>query len=110
MDELLGCVGFEWDEGNADKNLARHGVTRAECEQVVFNRPLVVAEGIGHSQGETRFLALGQTDVGRLLFIAATVREDRIRVISARDMSRQERKAYEDAEKEPVEGHPEVQE
>ena len=110
MDELLACVGFEWDEGNAEKNWSRHGVTAAECEQTFFNRPLVVADDAGHSRGETRFLVLGQTDVGRRLFIAATIRQDRIRVISARDMSRRERKAYEDASQETVEGHSEVQE
>ena len=48
-----------------------------------------------HSQHEERYYALGQTDSGRLLFIAFTMREDLIRVISARDMSRKERKVYE---------------
>jgi len=108
MERLLACVGFEWDEGNAGKNLTRHGVTTAECEQVFFNRPLVVTEDVGHSQGEARILALGQTDAGRRLFIAATIRQDRIRVISARDMSRRERKAYQDAEEETAEGHSDV--
>ena len=110
MKRLEACVAFEWDEGNAEKNWARHRTTVAECEQVFFNRPLVVADNAGHSHGETRFLVLGQSDGGRRLFIAATIRQDRIRVISARDMSRRERKAYEDASQETVAGHSEVHE
>jgi uncharacterized DUF497 family protein len=48
-----------------------------------------------HSESELRFLALGQTDTGRRLFIVFTARNDFIRVISARDMSREEQKIYE---------------
>ena len=93
---LLGCTGFEWDEGNATKNWERHQVSTSECEEVFFLAPLVV-EDVGHSLGERRFLALGQTLAGRRLFVAFTVRRDRIRVISARTMSRRERRAYERA-------------
>jgi uncharacterized DUF497 family protein len=48
-----------------------------------------------HSESETRFYALGQTDAGRRLFIVFTARSDLIRLVSARDMSRTERKIYE---------------
>jgi uncharacterized DUF497 family protein len=92
--DLSSCKGFNWDEGNLEKNWIGHKVTAAECEQVFFNLPLVVADDVKHSQNETRFYALGQTDAGRLLFLGFTIRRKLIRVISARDMNRKERKVY----------------
>ena len=91
---LSECTGFEWDEGNAEKNWLQHRVTPSECEQVFFNQPLLAGEDRKHSIGENRFFALGQTGTGRLLFIVFTIREKLIRIISARDMSRKERKEY----------------
>ena len=91
---LLGCIGFDWDEGNLLKNWERHRVSASECEQVFFNRPLVAIPDEEHSGEEVRFYALGQTDSGRHLFVVFTVRSNRIRVISARDMNRRERKVY----------------
>ncbi|GFP18768.1 uncharacterized protein HKBW3S03_00273 [Candidatus Hakubella thermalkaliphila] len=95
LDQLLQCTGFQWNEGNAEKNWIKHKVSRAECEEVFFNEPLLVASDVMHSDAEPRFYALGQTDQGRLLFAVFTIREKLIRVISARDMSRRERKEYE---------------
>ena len=97
LDQLLECTGFQWDEGNAEKKWLRHKVSRVECEEVFFNEPLLVAEDVEHSGVEPRFYALGQTDEGRLLFVVFTVRNELIRVISARDMSRREKKEYERA-------------
>jgi len=97
-EELSGCTGFEWDDGNADKNWQRHGVSRAECEQVFFNRPLVVADDPSHSQTERRYYALGQTDQNRRLFVVFTIRGELVRVISARDMSRAERSICDEKE------------
>ena len=86
--------GFDWSGGNAEKNWKRHGVAPVEAEQVFFNAPLVCGDDLGHSGNEKRFYALGQTDAGRELFIAFTMRGRSVRVVSARDMSRKERKAY----------------
>src|SRR5215210_4273426 len=91
---LLECTGFDWDEANLEKNWINHKVTTAECEQIFFNLPLVVSDDVKHSQKESRFYALGQTDAGRLLFLIFTIRLKLIRVISARDMNRRERKVY----------------
>jgi uncharacterized DUF497 family protein len=85
---------FEWDEGNSEKSWRRHGVTQAEAEQVFLNRPLLVAEDPGHSAGEVRRFALGCTDLGRLLAVVFTLRGSLLRVISARPMSRRERRIY----------------
>ena len=91
---LAEYEGFDWDEGNRDKNLHRHGVTDAECEEVFLNEPLMVARDEKHSEGETRFYALGRTNALRRLFVVFTARGALIRVISARDMNRNERRAY----------------
>lgn len=99
---------FDWDGGNAEKNWLRHRVSQAECEQVFFNRPLVVVEDVQHSGSEDRFLALGQTDADRLLFVAYALRGDKVRVISARDMTRREQKEYEDARTQELEADSEV--
>ena len=47
-----------------------------------------------HSRKEVRYHALGQTDAGRRLFVVVTVREGRLRVVTARDMGKKERKVY----------------
>jgi len=92
--DLYYCDGFEWDEGNSSKNWFLHQVTDAECEEVFFNIPLI--DDAQHSKIEKRYYVLGQTDRGRLLFIAFTIRDNLIRVISARDMNRMESKRYEE--------------
>ncbi len=96
-DVLARCTGFEWDAGNAGKNWALHRVTGTECEQVFFNRPVLVAADARHSAAEARFAALGRTTAGRFLAVVFTVRGTLLRVISARDMSRRERRVYEGA-------------
>ena len=93
-ERLAQAAGFEWDAGNAEKNWARHQVGTAECEQVFFNQPLLVGPGPKHSNLEPRLYALGQTNSARRLLIVFTLRGDLVRVISARDMSRKERKEY----------------
>jgi uncharacterized protein len=91
---LSQCEGFDWDDGNINKNWLKHKVSPAECEQFFFNRPLIIQDDIKHSGVEKRFYALGRTDSKRTLFIAFTVRNKRIRDISARDMSQKEREVY----------------
>ncbi|MCH8552618.1 MAG: BrnT family toxin [Natronospirillum sp.] len=92
-------TGFDWDTGNARKNSEKHGVSQHEAEAVFFNEPLLVLADTHHSQTETRFHALGQTDDGRRLHLTFTLRQQNslIRVISARDMHRKERAVYEQA-------------
>ncbi len=94
-DPLAGCTGFDWDEGNVEKNWERHRVPFWESEEVFFNEPLVISADRKHSTSERRFLALGQTDSGRRLFLSFTVRKSLVRIISARDMTRKELRAYE---------------
>ena len=78
---LKQCTGFDWDKGNSQKNWAKHQVTPSECEQIYFNQPLIIKDDIKHAESEVRLFALGQTDDKRKLFIAFTIRKDKIRVI-----------------------------
>ena len=96
---LAEYAGFEWDAGNIDKNWTLHKVTQGEIEQAFFNRPMLLAADEKHSQREALHAALGQTNSGRLLALVFTVRGTLIRIISARDMSRRERRIYEREEK-----------
>ena len=94
MLEIGSLDGFDWDKGNLTKNWDQHQVSGAECEEVLLNMPLLLADDFKHSTKEARHYALSQTNNGRLLFVAFTVRDTRIRVISARQMSRKERQIY----------------
>lgn len=98
MLDLTKINGFDWDARNARKN-EKHGVLMAEAEQVFFNTPLLVLEDRSHSSQEPRFHVLGRTDELRLLHITFTLRfeAEKVRVISARDMHRQERAFYDKA-------------
>ena len=95
MIDLSHVTGFDWDESNREKNWQKHQVAAGECEEVFFNLPLLLKPDPAHSQREPRYYVLGHTRTGRKLFIAFTIREDKIRVISARDMSKKERSVYE---------------
>ena len=94
-DPLAKCTGFDWDEGNVDKNWDLHHVSFWESEEIFFSAPLVTMPDLKHSSRESRYVALGKTDSGRLLFISFTIRRSLIRVISARDMTRRETRRYE---------------
>lgn len=84
---------FDWDEGNREKNRIKHKVTLEECEEAfydphkrIFSTP---------SENEERYLLLAKTSNERFLFVVFTLREQKIRVISARDLNRKERGLYE---------------
>ncbi len=88
-------ITFEWDKGNIDKNLKKHEVSNHEAEEVFFNKPFIIAEDKKHSLKEHRFQALGKTNRQRKVFLSFTIREDRIRIISIRDMNKKEEVKYE---------------
>lgn len=96
--------GFQWDEGNIEKNWIKHNVLHIECEQVFLNSPLIIADDVKHSQKEKRWFALGRTESDRRIFIVFTIRKNLIRVISARDMNKKEKRKY----NEEVKKHTEI--
>ena len=97
MTKIFQFTTFDWNKGNLDKNWKKHNVSNSECEEVFFNEPLLISEDEKHSQKEKRLQALGKTENNRLLFISFTIRNNNIRIISARNMSRKEKQHYEKA-------------
>ncbi len=94
-----GTFEFEWDEEKARINAQRHGVTFEEAE-TAFDDPFArVGYDPDHSLEEHRLILIGHSVGDRLLFIAFTERRGRIRIISARKATRNERKGYEEREK-----------
>lgn len=91
-------VVFEWDTGNADKNLIRHGVRNEECEEVFFDPGKRVLRDPLHSEKEKRYIIIGETKKQRILFIVFTARKKKIRVISARDLNKKELHLYHEKE------------
>ncbi|MBD2022331.1 BrnT family toxin [Leptolyngbya sp. FACHB-36] len=87
---------FEWDENKAARNLSKHGVSFEEAK-TVFDDPLYVDfYDPDHSHEEERYLIVGKSNRGRLLILSYTERENSIRLISAREVTRVEREAYEE--------------
>lgn len=100
MKSTFHQAAFEWDERNINKNWEKHKVKYEESEEIFFNNPIIVdIEKSKILYREDRKIAYGVTNTDRLIFIAFTVRNNKIRVISARDMSRKERRFYEDTKK-----------
>lgn len=91
---LADVEGFDWDIGNTAKNLLGHTVSQVEAEELFFVAPVVLLEDEKYSASERRFLIFGPTGTGRLLAAAFTLRGRRVRIIPVRDMSRQERRRY----------------
>jgi uncharacterized protein len=87
---------FEWDENKAAKNSSKHGVSFNEAE-TVFDDPLYVDfYDPDHSENEERYLIIGESSRGRLLIVSYTEREETVRIISSREVTRVERETYEE--------------
>lgn len=91
---LIEPIEFEWDSGNRNKN-KKHNVDDTEAEEVFFDNKRFIFKDHIHSGVEERFRFFGKTKKGRLLFVVFTIRKNRIRVISARDINRKEAHLYE---------------
>jgi uncharacterized protein len=87
---------FDWDEQKAASNLSKHEVSFDEAK-TVFDDPLYVDfYDPDHSDDEERYLIIGGSNQGRLLITSYTERRESIRLISARVVTRSERKVYEE--------------
>ena len=91
---MENCTGFDWDDANTRKNWEQHQVDPGEAEDIFFHQPFVVRSDVRHSKTEKRYYALGQTGAGRPLFVVFAIRRKLIRVISAKDMNRNETETY----------------
>ena len=86
---------FEWDRNKAKSNLQKHRVGFPEAA-TVFHDPLSITVYDPDHSGEDRYITIGVSLSGRFLIIAHTDRGDTVRIISARELTRAERKAYEE--------------
>lgn len=87
---------FEWDEGNKNKSLKKHGVTPLESEEAFYGKFILpLGRQIEPHTPEVRYGILGRTELGWDLFISFTLRRWKIRIISARPMNFKEKKTYE---------------
>ena len=95
MEIFKKSIEFDWDKGNKEKNLIKHGVSNEECEEIFFDpHKRVVAPGT-YSGPEERHILIGETKRNRLLMVIFTMRNQKVRVISARDLNRKEKGLYE---------------
>ena len=88
---------FEWEAGKAAANLQQHDVSFEEALTVFGDALASTIPDPDHSLGEHRFVTVGLASSQRLIVVCHTERSDRIRLISARQANRRERKAYEES-------------
>jgi uncharacterized DUF497 family protein len=88
-------VEFQWHPENARHNLTKHGVSFEEAA-TVFGDPLAITiHDPDHSDDEERFLTTGSSKRQRLIIVAHTESEGRVRIITAREVVAEERSQYE---------------
>jgi uncharacterized protein len=86
---------FEWDDRKAASNLQKHGVSFPEAATVFYDPLSVTFDDPDHSDAEDRFITIGASAQARILMVAHTDRDDRLRIISARILKPRERRLYE---------------
>ena len=95
---LPEILEFEWDAGNEQKNWITHQVSAEEAEEPFFAEERFILEDIWHStKKEARYILIGKSKQGRLLFTVYTIRKEKIRIISSRDADKKEVLLYEKA-------------
>lgn len=87
---------FEWDLRKAAANFKKHGVSFEEAATAFRDSLAVTARDPDHSVGEDRFITFGVSNRGRLLVVSHTERGNVLRIISARQTTKGERRIYEE--------------
>jgi uncharacterized DUF497 family protein len=87
---------FEWDPRKSSRNLRVHKVSFQEAATVFQDELSATVPDPDHSDEEDRFITVGISSRGRLLIVSHTERGDRIRIISARELTTRERQQYEE--------------
>jgi uncharacterized DUF497 family protein len=90
-------IPFEWYPPKARSNRKKHGVSFEEATTIFGDKRILEIPDRDHSEDELRFIGIGRSDQNRLLFVNFTVRNDKVRVISARQAEPWERREYESA-------------
>ena len=90
-------MNFEWDPPKASANIKKHGITFDEAATVFLDAMALTGPDPDHSLDESRYISFGMSSLGHLLAVSHTYRPGGIRLISARRVTRAERKLYEEA-------------
>lgn len=96
ISRLYYIMEFEWNPQKAEANLKKHNISFREAVTVFGDRLSVTVFDPDHSFEEDRYITVGLSDASRLLIISHTDREERIRIITARELTRDERRTYEE--------------
>ncbi len=97
---MLREIVFDWDQWNIQKNEVKHGVSKIEAESAFFDPDYALYEDLKHStKREKRFILLGYSLENRVLMIGFTIRRAKVRIVTARQASKKERKIYEETKK-----------
>jgi uncharacterized DUF497 family protein len=91
-------VEFEWDANKAAENLRKHKVSFIEAATVFGDFLSITAPDPAHSAGEQRYVTVGFSNLRRLLMVAHAERGERIRITSARTLTANEKRAYENTQ------------
>jgi uncharacterized protein len=89
-------MNFEWDPRKAENNLRKHGVSFGEAVTIFNDELSITVYDPDHSREEDRYITIGWSNRGRLIMVSHTDRNNRARIISARELTQSERKAYEE--------------
>ncbi|MBI5747217.1 MAG: BrnT family toxin [Nitrospirae bacterium] len=92
-------ITFDWDQWNIQKNETKHGISSLEAESTFYDKNLVIFKDIKHSTNEDRLIAYGKSAYNNIIMIAFTIRNEKIRIISARKASKKEKDIYEEKKK-----------
>lgn len=85
---------FDWDKGNLDKSYLKHGITPNQAEEAFLDEAAIILKDVAHSQKEARFLLIGKPSGRKVLFIVFTIRNEKVRIISARAADKKEVRRY----------------
>ncbi len=91
-----GNILFEWNEGNIIKNVKKHSITNEESESIFFDINKIIYNDTPHSNNEIRYIILGKSKFGNMLFTVFTERNKKIRIISTRTANKKEVNFYEE--------------
>ena len=91
---MTTALGFEWDANKANKNVEKHHVSFEEAATVFDDPMFITFIDDEHSIDEERYITIGLSNRGRLLILAHADRQDRIRIISARQATKKEEQFY----------------
>jgi uncharacterized DUF497 family protein len=86
---------FEWDDAKAARNIRLHGVDLEEAKTVFEDPFAITIPDEWHSEDELRSITLGRSLLEKVLLVVSTDRQERIRIISARKATADERSQYE---------------